>query len=62
MQELTWFGIFIAVWFVGMVGVVLWITKKVIPEIEQDMDARGLNEIQKRLIISKAMFPPKFHK
>jgi hypothetical protein len=62
MQELIWFGVFIIVWFICAVVVVLWVTKKIVPEIEREMDEQGLNEIQKRLIISKAVFPPKFHK
>jgi flagellar biogenesis protein FliO len=54
--------VFLLLWLVGVTLVVAWVLKKVMPEIRREMDRQGLNEIQQQMIITKAVFPPKFHK
>lgn len=63
MQDLSWLFIaFFILWFVGILGIYMWVAKRVIPELRKEMEEYGLNENQQTLLIMRAMFPPKFHK
>lgn len=46
----------------GLLGASLWIIKRVIPGLIKEMDEQGLNDIQKQMVLNKAVFPPKFHR
>lgn len=46
----------------GLLGASLWIIKRVIPGLIEEMDKQGLNDIQKQMVLNKAVFPPKFHR
>jgi hypothetical protein len=54
--------IFLMVWFASVGCVVWWVTRRVLPSIEREMDEQGLNDVQKQMILTKAMYPPKFRK
>jgi hypothetical protein len=62
MEWIFFYLIILGLWF-GFVGfTVLWIVKRVIPGIVKEMNEQGLNEIQQKMVLNKAVFPPKFHK
>lgn len=62
MQWIFFYLLILGLWF-GFVGLMaLWIVKRVIPSIVKEMNDYGLNEIQQKMLLNKAVFPPKFHK
>lgn len=50
------------VWLLGMVVTALWVVRRVIPGLIKEMDEQGLNDIQKQMVLNKAMFPPRFRR
>jgi len=49
-----------ALWVVGVISFILWLTFKVIPRIHSDLDAMGMSEGEKRKTLIKVAYPPRF--
>jgi hypothetical protein len=51
-----------ALWVVGVVSFMLWLTFKVIPKIHNELDEMGMSEGEKRKTLTKVAYPPRFFK
>lgn len=62
---MEWIFLYLGVltlWVGSFVGTAFWVVKRVIPGLIKEMDNQGLNDIQKQMVLNKAVFPPKFHR
>lgn len=60
---MEWIFLYLGVlvlWAGTFIGIACWVVKRVIPSLLKEMEEQGLNDIQKQLILTKAVFPPKF--
>ncbi len=55
------FGI-VLFWILGVLTIALWLTKRVIPSLLREMEQNGVTEAQRRVIMTKTMFPPRFRR
>lgn len=62
MEWIFFYLIILGLWFVFVGLLALWIVKRVIPGVVKEMDEQGLNDIQKQMVLNKAMFPPRFRR
>ncbi len=49
-------------WVLGILTIATWLAKRVIPSLLREMEQNGINEAQRRVIMTKTMFPPRFRR
>lgn len=64
-NSIDWHWFFIAiivVWFFAVAIFLLWLVKRFIPNLRRMMDDAGMDEAKQDRLMTKTMFPPRFHK
>jgi hypothetical protein len=52
----------IVLWIVGVISFAIWLYKMVIPDVQKLLTESDLTEIEKSILLSKVMHPPRFRK